>query len=99
VPIDFVSSHVYGNDSASDVFAPQKTSPQPNGLPLGKEGSRPDSGLGQAQTAAHLERIQRSYKNEPDVTDTVYMGPWLADTIRQCEGCRRHVLLDIFRRV
>jgi len=27
-----------------------------------------------------------SYKNEPGVTDAAYMGPWLADTIRQCDG-------------
>jgi xylan 1,4-beta-xylosidase len=27
-----------------------------------------------------------SYMNEPAVTDTSYMGPWLADTIRQCDG-------------
>jgi xylan 1,4-beta-xylosidase len=27
-----------------------------------------------------------SYKNEPEVTDSEFMGPWLADTIRQCDG-------------
>jgi len=27
-----------------------------------------------------------SYMNEPDVTDTTYIGPWMADTIRQCDG-------------
>jgi len=27
-----------------------------------------------------------SYKNEPPVTDSIYMGPWLADTIRRCDG-------------
>ena len=27
-----------------------------------------------------------SYKNEPEVTDADFMGPWLADTIRQCDG-------------
>jgi xylan 1,4-beta-xylosidase len=27
-----------------------------------------------------------SYKNEPEVTDSIFMGPWLADTIRQCDG-------------
>ncbi len=27
-----------------------------------------------------------SYANEPAVTDTAYMGPWMADTIRQCDG-------------
>src|SRR5205807_9912667 len=27
-----------------------------------------------------------SYKNEPEITDQVFMAPWLADTIRQCDG-------------
>ena len=27
-----------------------------------------------------------SYKNEPDVTDATFMGPWLANTIRQADG-------------
>ena len=40
-----------------------------------------------------------SYKNEPDVTDAVFMGPWLADTIRQCDGLTDDdVLLDFFGR-
>jgi xylan 1,4-beta-xylosidase len=27
-----------------------------------------------------------SYANEPDVTDSPYMGPWLANNIRLCDG-------------
>jgi xylan 1,4-beta-xylosidase len=27
-----------------------------------------------------------SYMNEPAITDSVFMAPWLADTIRQCDG-------------
>jgi xylan 1,4-beta-xylosidase len=27
-----------------------------------------------------------TYKSEPGVTDAAFMGPWLADTIRQCGG-------------
>ena len=27
-----------------------------------------------------------SYMTQPSVTDAAYMGPWLADTIRQCDG-------------
>ena len=27
-----------------------------------------------------------SFKTEPEVTDSIYMGPWLADTIHQCDG-------------
>ena len=39
-----------------------------------------------------------SYANEPDVTDAAYMGPWLADTIRQCDGLvDDDVVLDILR--
>src|SRR4029077_19566681 len=26
------------------------------------------------------------YSNQPQVTDSAFMGPWLADTIRQCDG-------------
>jgi xylan 1,4-beta-xylosidase len=44
----------------------------------------------QASTLPHLPLIwsefNASYMNEPEVTDSSYMGPWLADTIRQCDG-------------
>ena len=34
------------------------------------------------------------------VTDTAFMGPWMANKIRQCDGLDRHdVVLDVFRRV
>ena len=43
-----------------------------------------------ASSAPHTPLIwsefNASYANEPDVTDAPYMGPWLADTIRQCDG-------------
>jgi xylan 1,4-beta-xylosidase len=27
-----------------------------------------------------------TYANESPITDSIYMGPWMADTIRQCDG-------------
>jgi xylan 1,4-beta-xylosidase len=33
-----------------------------------------------------ISEYNASYANEPNVTDTVYMGPWLASTINQCAG-------------
>jgi xylan 1,4-beta-xylosidase len=27
-----------------------------------------------------------TYMNESNITDSIYMGPWMADTIRQCDG-------------
>jgi xylan 1,4-beta-xylosidase len=37
-------------------------------------------------TPLTFSEYNASYANEPDVTDTVYMGPWLAGTISQCDG-------------
>jgi xylan 1,4-beta-xylosidase len=33
-----------------------------------------------------MSEYNATYANEPDVTDTIYMGPWLANNIRQCDG-------------
>lgn len=87
VPVDFVSSHVYGNDRAEDVFGTNEIIPR-------------DQMVCRAVQKVHNEilasstpglpliwsEFNASYKNEPDVTDAPFMGPWLADTIRQCDG-------------
>lgn len=87
VPLDYVSTHIYGNDRAEDVFgtheeiartkmvcrAVQKVHEQI------KASARPDLPL-------IWSEFNASYKNEPKVTDAAFMGPWLADTIRQCDG-------------
>jgi xylan 1,4-beta-xylosidase len=87
VPVDFVSTHVYANDTAQDVFKTQETIPRDQMVCRAvdkvhneiKASKMPDLPLVWSEFNA-------SYKNEPDVTDTVYMGPWLADTIRECDG-------------
>ena len=87
VPVDFVSTHVYGNDSASDVFGTQEQIPRTQMVCRAvqkvhdqiKASALPDLPLIWSEYNA-------SYKNETDVTDSVYMGPWMADTIRQCDG-------------
>jgi xylan 1,4-beta-xylosidase len=87
VPVDFVSTHVYGNDSAKNVLgidepisrnemvcrAARKVFDQV------KSSQRPNLPIIWSEYNA-------SYKNEPDVTDSLFMGPWLANTIRQCDG-------------
>ena len=87
VPVDFVSSHVYGNDKSEDVFGTSEN------IPRNKMVCRAVKKVHdqiQASAKPHLPLIwsefNASYANEPAVTDTVYMGPWLADTIRQCDG-------------
>jgi xylan 1,4-beta-xylosidase len=87
VPVDFVSTHVYANDTAENVFGTAQTVSRSQMVCRAaqhvsqqvKASSRPDLPIIWSEYNA-------SYKNEPDVTDSVFMGPWLADTIRQCDG-------------
>ena len=87
VPVDFVSSHVYGNDKAEDVFDTHEV------IPRDRMVCRAVSKVHEQIKASPMpdlplfwSEFNASYMNEPEVTDTSYMGPWLADTIRQCDG-------------
>jgi xylan 1,4-beta-xylosidase len=87
VPADFVSTHVYANDTAKDVFGTEENIPRTQMVCRAvrkvhdqvKASARPDLPL-------IFSEYNASYKNEADVTDAPFMGPWLADTIRQCDG-------------
>ncbi len=87
VPVDFVSSHVYGNDKAEDVFGTHEAIPRNQ---MVCRAVRKVHDQIKASSMPQLPLIwtefNASYKNEPDVTDSTYMGPWIADTIRQCDG-------------
>jgi xylan 1,4-beta-xylosidase len=87
VPVDFVSTHVYGNDKAQDVFGTN-------------ENILRDAMVCRAVKKVHDQikassmpklpliwsEFNASYFNEPAVTDASYMGPWMANTIRECDG-------------
>ena len=87
IPVDFVSSHVYGNDKAEDVFGTHEQIPR-NRMVCRAVGKVHDQIKSSALPTLPLiwSEFNASYANEPDVTDAPYMGPWLADTIRQCDG-------------
>src|SRR5579864_501314 len=87
IPVDFVSSHVYGNDKAEDVFGTHEQIPR-NRMVCRAIGKVHDQIKSSAMPTLPLiwSEFNASYGNEPDVTDAPYMGPWLADTIRQCDG-------------
>ena len=86
-PVDFVSTHVYGNDKSEDVFGTHEDIPRSEmvGRAVKKvydqvnASPRPDLPIIWSEYNA-------SYMNELDVTDSAFMGPWLANTIRQCDG-------------
>src|ERR1700730_15393351 len=87
IPLDYVSTHVYANDTAADVFGTQED------IPRDRMVCRAVSKVHDQITTSSMPNLpliwsefNASYKNEPAVTDALYMGPWIADTIRQCDG-------------
>jgi xylan 1,4-beta-xylosidase len=87
VPVDFISSHVYANDLSEDVFGTSEKIPRTEFV---CRAVRKVHDQVEASPRRNLPIIwseyNASYKNEPEVTDSDFMGPWLADTIRQCDG-------------
>jgi xylan 1,4-beta-xylosidase len=87
VPLDFVSTHVYGNDLAKDVFGTDENISREVMVARAvkkvydqvKASARPELPIIWSEYNA-------SYKNEIDVTDSAFMGPWLANNIRLCDG-------------
>jgi xylan 1,4-beta-xylosidase len=69
VPVDFVSTHAYGNvcPDVAKVHKQIAESPFPK-LPF------------------ILSEFNAAAFNRPDITDSVYMGPYLAKTIHDCDG-------------
>ena len=87
IPVDFVSTHVYGNDTSQDVFGNDKP------VPLNKMiCSAVDKVHNQIKSSAKPDlpliwsEVNAVYDNNPKVEDSAFMGPWLGDTIRQCDG-------------
>jgi xylan 1,4-beta-xylosidase len=87
IPLDFVSTHVYGNDTAQNVLGTNEDVPRTQMVCRAARKVR-DQVVASARPNLPIiwSEYNASYMNEPDVTDATFMGPWLADTIRQCDG-------------
>ena len=87
VPVDFVSSHVYGNDTAKDVFGTSEDISR-NQMVCRAVKNVHEQIAKSAYPGIPLiwSEYNAAYDNNPAVTDAVYMGPYIADTIRQCDG-------------
>ncbi len=87
VPVDFASTHVYGNDDGQKIFGISTPIPRDKMVPMAVKKVHDEIAASPLpNTPLFFSEYNASYANEPDVTDTVYMGPWLADTIRQVDG-------------
>jgi xylan 1,4-beta-xylosidase len=87
VPVDFASTHVYGNDKAEDVFGTHENIPRTQMVCRAvKKVHEQIVASPYPNTPLIWSEFNASYMNEPAVTDAAFMGPWMADTIRQCDG-------------
>ncbi len=87
VPVDFVSTHVYGDDTADNVFHSSEKIPRKDMVCRAVDKvHREILASPYPKLPFFMSEFNASYANLPNVTDTVYMGPWLANTIRACAG-------------
>lgn len=87
VPVDFVSTHVYANDTPQNVFH-SRTPISRASFVCSAVKKVHEEIKASARPALPLiwSEFNASYMNETAVTDAAYMGPWLAETARQCDG-------------
>lgn len=87
VPVDFVSTHVYGDDLAKDVFVSDERITRDRMVcrAVGKVHGEIAASALPALPLIWTE-FNATFRNLTEVTDSAYMGPWLAETVRQCAG-------------
>ncbi len=87
VPVDFVSSHVYGDDTADNVFHTDEKIPRADMVCRSVDKVHKEIAASPyPRMPLIFSEYNASYANLPNVTDTVFMGPWMANTIRECAG-------------
>ncbi len=87
IPVDFTSSHVYGNDDYKKILGSDTPIPRDRMVYLAVRKVHDEIIRSPfPHMPLFFSEYNASYSNEPDVTDSVYMGPWLANNIRLCDG-------------
>lgn len=87
IPVDFVSTHVYGDDTAKDVFGTRERIPRERMVCRAVQNVHLQIAASPLPALPLIwSEFNASWGNHPAVTDAAYMGPWLAETVRQCDG-------------
>jgi xylan 1,4-beta-xylosidase len=87
VPLDFVSTHVYGNDTTMDVFHDHRAMPPHQMVcPAVEKVHAEIEHSARPEIPLIWSEFNASYMNQQQIEDSTYMGPWMADTISKCDG-------------
>ena len=85
VPVDFVSSHAYADDTVENLFHTNEVIPQDDRVCRAILKVR---GQIDASPTPHLPLLWTEWNviGADEARDTTYVGPALANTVRQCDG-------------
>jgi xylan 1,4-beta-xylosidase len=87
VPFDFVSTHIYGNENPVDVFGKQMPITRRDMVgAAAKKVYDQVKASGAPDTPIIWSEYNATYMSQVQVTDSAFMGPWLANNIRECDG-------------
>ena len=87
VPFDFVSTHVYGNDTSQDVFGRSEQIARRDMVArAAKKVFDQVKASAAPNTPIIWSEYNATYMNQVEVTDSAFMGPWLANNIRESDG-------------
>jgi xylan 1,4-beta-xylosidase len=87
IPVDFVSTHAYGDDTAKDILGTNEQIPREQMLWRAvKKVHEQILASPKTDVALIWSEFNASWGNHPEVTDASYMAAWLAHTIRLCDG-------------
>jgi xylan 1,4-beta-xylosidase len=86
-PFDFVSTHIYGNEDPVNVFGTALAIPRKHMVARALRRVHDQVATSAApKTPILVTEYNATYLNQPEVTDSAFMGPWLANNIAECDG-------------
>ncbi len=87
VPFDFVSTHVYGNEDSQNVFGKHLDIARKDMVARSAKKVYDEVKASAApNTPIIWSEYNATYMTQQQVTDSAFMGPWLANDIRECDG-------------
>jgi xylan 1,4-beta-xylosidase len=85
IPVDFVSTHGYADDTVEDLFGTNEDIPMDNRV--ARAIAKVHAGIKSSSTPnLPLMWTEWNVQGMNESRDTIFVGPALANTIRQCDG-------------
>jgi len=85
VPVDFVSTHAYADDTVEDLFGTSEQIPMDDRVCRAVEKVRNEI-KSSATPDLRFFITEWNVQGMMEARDTIFMGPALANTVRQCDG-------------